>query len=259
MKRFVLVGDNTSGSLSPFIHLEFARQFNLKIKYKAINVGIDNLNALIDNLIIDGVSGINVTSPYKERFFKILKNHSSASKVAKSVNTIIVKEDGMLWGDNTDGLGLIKDLKRHDIIIKDQCLLICGAGGAVRGILASLIDINPAKIIIINRDVPKALLLASEFKEMMRIEVDSYDNLHIYEPNIVINATSNEDLFVDFNLKSKCVYYDLNYKQKTKLSNVIYGLGMLVEQAAISFELWHGKKPEVKTVLSSLMDCHAKA
>lgn len=243
IKKFALIGENISYSLSPIIHKLFARQFNLHIDYKIIDVPEISLWESIQDFIAQGGSGINVTVPYKEIVFNNLKYLSPEATLAKSVNTLVINNN-IITGYNTDGVGFIRDVYlRHKINLQQQ-ILILGAGGAARGIIAEILKIQP-NLSIANRDLLKAGKIADDFTKFGKFKIISYSEINNYKFDLIINATSC-DMRAALNLNN-IFYYDINYKY------INTGLGMLVEQAAEAFYLWHGVRPITEPVIKYLL------
>ena len=264
-KQYALLGFPLANSLSPVIHKLFAMQFNLDIEYKALEVAPIDLMLTINNLIDAGFNGFNITAPYKEIIFQQLQNYDSNVRIARAVNTVVVKDDHSMCGHNTDGLGLIADFKRHNIPVTAQRILILGAGGAVRGILPELLALQPENLTIINREQIKTAKIITDFNNLGDVQLGAYSQLGVLKADVIINATSSDNCELLANLDFNNAYcYDLNYKQKVSefmrfaldhgAKYAVNGLGMLVEQAAIAFELWHGKMPAVEHVLLELLD-----
>lgn len=251
-------------SLSPKIHQMFAAQFNLVITYDLITTKEDKLTENLSQFIANGGSGLNITAPLKEILFQRTylpgNNLSLIAQYSGSVNTITIQPDGSLYGENTDGIGLVRDLLfRHAIIIKQKHILILGAGGAARGIICQLLEQQPASISIVTRDSYKARAVAINFAKFGEVFVETYNQLKIDKFDLVINATATS--FNDLRklcpniMFSDAVYYDLNYRFKNNDSfakPVINGLGMLVEQAAEAFYIWHGQRPITDPVMVQL-------
>jgi shikimate dehydrogenase len=270
-KKYLVLGDPISHSISPMIHQAFARQFNLSVEYTAHAIKAHALPKFLSSFIASGGNGLNITAPYKELMYRQISKLSSRAQQARAVNTITVLEDGSLHGDNTDGIGFIRDLtQRHAISIKEQRILILGAGGAVRGILSPILDLQPHSITIVNRDLNKAAALAADFATYIKINIASYAQL-VANYDLIINATSASlhssilpipKTFSFFN----CNCYDLNRGDKSSqflnlaqaggAKKTIHGLGMLVEQAAEAFYLWHKVFPDTNSVIEQL---HAKS
>jgi len=253
---FAVIGYPIAHSLSPAIHQAFARQFKLALDYIHIEVQALDLNATITKFIQQGGKGFNVTAPYKEILFQQITELSASAKHAQAVNTVTVQTDGTLFGDNTDGIGFIRDATvRHKIPITKQRILILGAGGAVRGILQPLLDLVPQSVCIANRDLTKAHTVADYFSREINITVVPYAQIVANNFDIIINATSaslanlQPLLPAGFSLDDK-YFYDLNYG--AKVTPLFTGLGMLVEQAAEAFYLWHKLRPNTESVIAQL-------
>lgn len=273
MSSYAVVGNPISHSKSPLIHALFAKQSEQAISYTAILVSASAFDAFIPEFFAEGGKGLNVTVPYKGRAFELASSCSPRANLAKAVNTLYLDKEGNICGDNTDGIGLITDIKvNHGFEIRDRRVLILGAGGAVRGALAALINEQAASITVVNRTLPRAKLLVNQFIDVARLQALSYPELDERARdgcsyNLIINATSlglhgempaiNSSLIAD-----DCCCYDMMYadadtvfvqwakQQGAKLSTD--GLGMLVEQAAEAFALWRGIRPDTASVIAAL-------
>lgn len=263
------MGNPIAHSLSPFIHREFACQFNINLEYNYLQVESNQLNDQITNFCVSGGGrGINLTAPLKELAINLVHNLSSRARISAAINTISIKGNE-LFGDNTDGIGFIRDLTlRHKFNIYNKHILILGAGGATRGILPLLVDNSPASISIVNRDLEKARALCNGSFGFGEIMVLTYPEIIRKEFDLIINATSgiNLNFLLDLSPKfkfSSSFFYDLNYGVRAEAlgayagengsKTVINGLGMLVEQAAESFYIWHGLRPQTDIVLELLL------
>ncbi len=259
-KQFILIGSPVEHSLSPILHNIFASQFGIEIIYKLQEATINNYRSVIDQFINSNGFGVNVTAPLKTHVFKDLKYVDETARFASAVNTLVIKDDGQLCGYNTDGIGLICDLKQKTISIKGSDILILGAGGAVRGILGPLLSEKPKSITLINRDVAKAKKVAVDFEHINLINVIDPNDIINITPALIINATSESPQYLrklNF-LNTYC--YDLNYTSeitafmKIALINGAFhaynGLGMLIEQAAESFKIWHNIGPNTQKALA---------
>ena len=263
---YAVMGNPIKHSKSPQIHSLFARQTNQSINYIAIQVDTGGFKQAVGNFVAHNGKGLNITVPFKEEAWALVEDRSERAERAGAINTIKI-EDGNLYGDNTDGVGLVNDLKNnHNISIQDKRVLLMGAGGASRGVLAPLLSECPAEIVIVNRTVSKATALAEHFQDMGNISGCGYDDLADKKFDIIINATAASlhgelpplpDKLV---VKSGCCY-DMMYGQQTPFMQwaveqgvgvVTDGLGMLVEQAAESFYIWRGVRPETQPVLHTL-------
>lgn len=258
------MGSTVTHSLSPVIHKNFAAQFKLNIDYKYLQVNKLELNNALQQFVLDGGAGANITAPLKELILTQIPHLSKNAQLAGAVNTITVKQ-GVLYGDNTDGIGFIRDIsKRHGIIITNARILILGAGGAARGLLSSLLALKPQAVFVANRDPIKTQLLINNFQMLMHVSALNYNQIGNHDFDLIINTTSvSLDQFMPANFDfSDSSYYDLNYLANAANSvsfaisrgavKAVNGLGMLVEQAAESFYLWHGLQPDTDSIMVQL-------
>ncbi len=269
INRYAVVGNPVSHSLSPAIHQAFAEQFNISLSYETIEIPTDDLVAGLHGLQQLGYKGLNVTVPFKLEAASICNRTSPRAKDAGAVNTIIFLGDGDIAGDNTDGVGLTRDLvNNHRALIKRRKILLLGAGGAVRGVLPSLLALSPENLTLANRTIEKAEQLADDFKDIGDIVTSTYKDLGRDKFDLIINGTSaGLDLEVpplpDQVLGVNSICYDMMYNvhkatafvewaQNRGASRAIDGLGMLVEQAAESFYLWHRVRVDTTEVIASL-------
>jgi len=266
--NYCVMGNPVAHSKSPQIHAAFAEQTQQNIFYQAIQVDDGKFIAALKDFQAQGGKGLNVTVPFKGEAWETSENRSSRAERALAVNTISFDDAGNIIGDNTDGVGLIRDLTvNHDISIKDKDILVLGAGGAVRGILDPLFDEQPNKVIIANRTVSRAEKLADIFSDRGDISACGFDKLAGSSFDIIINGTSAslqgevpplpENL-----LNGNACCYDMMYSTSDtpfvswakahSAAEVFDGLGMLVEQAAESFFIWRGVRPETGSVIDLL-------
>lgn len=270
--RYGVIGHPIAHSKSPVIHAQFARQTGQQLTYEAIDVTPADLASCMDNLIHDGFKGLNVTVPHKNAVVDLMDNLSDRARLALAVNTITAQSNGRLVGDNTDGIGLVRDLKRNlRFEIQDADILILGAGGATRGIIPSLLEAEPRQILIANRTAERAEELASAFGEqgarLGDVEACQFDALEDRDFDLIINATSaglggEVPPFPASIITSDVVCYDLSYAMKPTpfvawaaeqgAAHAHQGWGMLVEQAAASFRIWRGVRPDTKPILANL-------
>lgn len=243
------------------------------MNYLAIPLEENEFDSFVRSFFAGGGGGLNVTVPFKEKAFALAASCSPRAQLAQAVNTLFLDDNGDICGDNTDGVGLVTDIKwNNKVTIKGQRVLILGAGGAVRGIMAALVYEQAAAITIVNRTVSKAELLVEEMESMATIEAMSYEMLQEAAHNgrsydLIINGTSSslqgEMPSLDAKLiASGCCCYDLMYSATDTLfvqwakqngaSLSIDGLGMLVEQAAEAFALWRGVRPNTAPVIAQL-------
>ena len=275
MSNYAVLGNPVSHSKSPLIHSLFAQQTDQTMSYVAIPLEKNEFEAFVRKFFAEGGAGLNVTVPFKGNAFVLAASCSPRAELAQAVNTLFLDDNGRICGDNTDGVGLVSDLKLNNkVAISGQRVLILGAGGAVRGIMAALVYEKAAAITIVNRDVSKAELLAEEMQSMAPIEVMSYAMLQEDANNgrsydLIINGTSSSLKGEMPKLDAKviapgCCCYDLMYSATDTLflqwakqegaRKSIDGLGMLVEQAAEAFALWRGVRPNTATVMAHLRE-----
>ncbi|HCU53176.1 MAG TPA: shikimate dehydrogenase [Gammaproteobacteria bacterium] len=266
--RYAVMGNPVAHSKSPRIHALFAHQFGHQIEYTAIQVDAGGFVQAVDQFRAGGGKGLNVTVPFKQEAFKLADHLSERATTAQAVNTLRFEDDGRLFGDNTDGAGLVHDLEKNlHVAIKDKRILVLGAGGAVRGVLQPLLHKHPALIVIANRTVATAKELAEEFGSYGKIEACGFDALKGKHFDLVINGTAAslkgeipplpDNLFT-----TRALAYDMMYGDKAKpfldwaavhgAETVTDGLGMLVEQAAESYLIWRGVRPETRSVIEKL-------
>jgi len=269
--QYAVIGHPISHSKSPWIHAEFAQQLNEDINYALMDSAPDAFNTTVRSFIEKGAKGLNVTVPFKQDAWSLADELSEHARLAGAVNTLSFNPDGTIRGDNTDGVGLVSDLtKNQGMNLSGKRVLILGAGGAVRGVLQPLLEQNVSQIHIVNRTVQKAQDLLELFKHYSNISVSGYDTLaDAGEFDLIINGTASSltgDLppLCKAVLADNCHAYDMMYaSQKTVFEiwcsengagSVHNGLGMLVEQAAESFWIWRGVRPDTSPVLAALTE-----
>jgi shikimate dehydrogenase len=266
--RYAVMGNPVAHSKSPRIHRMFAHQLGHQIEYTAIRVDTDGFAQAVRQFRAEGGRGLNVTVPFKLEAFRLADHLSDRARLAGAVNTLRFEPDGRIFGDNTDGAGLVHDIEINlDVQLRGRRILILGAGGAARGVLGPVLKHHPAKVVIANRTVSKAKELADQFREHGPIEACGYPELKGRHFDIVINATSAslkgevpplpETLFTRGALAYDMMYGDkptafLDWALLHGADRAADGLGMLVEQAAESYLLWHGVRPETKHVIAAL-------
>ena len=266
--RYGVVGDPIAHSRSPVIHKLFALQTGQRLQYDLYRASPDELEETLRRFQKEGGKGLNITLPNKARTVRLVDHLSERAAIAGAVNTITFRDDEM-WGDNTDGAGLVTDLQHNlRIGIKGSDILILGAGGATRGIMAPLLEQEPARIMIANRTFSRAAALAEHFSALGPVEACRFADAALAGPwHLVINATSaglrNEKLpFPPEIIDRKTVAYDLSYSLNTTpfcrwakkhgAARSLMGWGMLVEQAAESYRIWHGISPDTAPILNQL-------
>jgi shikimate dehydrogenase len=269
MDQYAVVGNPVSHSLSPQIHSLFAEETEQDMSYRALQLEPDRFVEQIRKLQSAGYKGLNVTVPFKQDAWDIADILSPRAKDAGAVNTLILQPDGKIAGDNTDGIGLIRDLiVNHQLLIEHRKILILGAGGAVRGALGPILAKKPGVLTIANRTLEKAQQLADDFYHVWDVHPSTYEDLGHETYNLIINGTSaglNGEIppIPDSILGANSVCYDMMYSASQNTAFVQWaldrgalrafdGLGMLVEQAAESFFIWRGKRPQTATVIQML-------
>ncbi len=265
--HYAVIGNPISHSKSPLIHTEFAKQTNQDIDYIAKEVPLDNFTGSLKQLQADGFKGINITVPFKEQAWQQVSNKSPHAERAGAINTLVFNDDGTYYGDNTDGIGLCRDLTdNNQVELTGKRLLLLGAGGAARGVIEPLLSYKPSQLVIANRTASKAHDLAVLFAEFGSIEGTGFDQI-TGKFDVIINATSaslhgevpplpNDIL----NINASC--YDMMYSntdtafivwaKQHGAAKAIDGLGMLIEQAAEAFRIWRKIKPETQKVIQTI-------
>jgi len=271
IKKFAVVGHPIAHSKSPMIHRLFAEQFDLQLSYEKFDFSPDELQYKLDALQEQEYTGVNITLPFKKNAFLYCNHLSAKARQTESVNTIIFKKN-QIYGDTTDGIGLVNDLQLNKVKLAASNILLLGAGGAAQGVLLDLIINRPATLAVHNRTLEKAEMLVNKYKA----EANNHDvGLAVFNPkadnfnfDVVINATSagilGNELPIAINaFQSNTFYYDMTYGVETAFlreakkcnANFSDGLGMLVCQAAESFRLWHdGLSPNRQKVIDQLKE-----
>ncbi|MCW8417312.1 shikimate dehydrogenase [Fluoribacter dumoffii] len=260
-QRFAVIGNPVAHSLSPIIHQRFAKQLNVQLTYEKIKADEQSFERLVSDFFAQAGKGLNVTLPFKQRAFEMAQQCSVRCQKASAANTLWIK-DNQLHADNTDGIGFIRDLNRY-FSVADKRVLILGAGGAARGIVHPLLDQHPLELIVANRTLAKTKEFQGAFPQTKCISFNEIKG----QFDLVINATSASLVGEFVGLPAGCMStkpfcYDLAYKQHAPTVFVQYaqesgcqaadGLGMLVEQAAEAFFIWHRIMPATEEVLTFL-------
>lgn len=260
--RYAVIGHPVAHSKSPLIHAAFASQTGQHIEYGRILAPLDGFAETVLRFRTEGGRGANVTVPFKQEAFRLATHLSARATDAEAVNTLTF-DGAAIMGDNTDGTGLVHDILQNvgaDII--GRRLLLMGAGGAARGVIRPLLEQGPAALVVANRSVDKAVALQQHFGD---IEASGYAALAGREFDIVINATSSglSDEMPDLPVTvfaPGALAYDMMYGRETPFmrfaraqgAHVADGLGMLVEQAAESFFIWRGVRPDTRPVIAQM-------
>jgi shikimate dehydrogenase len=264
--RYAVVGYPIEHSQSPMIHKSFARLTGEKLCYDLLQAKPTCFENAVREFAASGGKGLNITLPHKEAAFKLANNLGPEAQKAKAVNTLSILSPTEIRGDNTDGIGLLRDLtENHGLRLKGKSVLILGAGGAARGIIPPLMEANIGELALANRTIERAHNLAEIFSATNKISVYSFKNLHEIQPyDVVINATSAGIKGENFDFPSNFISpdtfcYDLSYSltqtpfvtwaYENGASNIAQGWGMLIEQAAESFWIWRGIRPDTRTLL----------
>jgi len=267
LDKYAVFGNPIEQSKSPLIHSLFALQTKQELSYNAELIEVDGFRDQAGK-ILRRLRGANVTAPFKQDAFEMVDLLSRRARQAGAVNTIIRQEDGSLMGDNTDGTGLVNDIVHNlNWVMAGKKVLLLGAGGAVRGTICPILSQEPALLHIANRTPEKAHQLAQAFSGMGHLTSSGFDDLS-EEFDIIINGTSaglggdvpplnaqcigSETLCYDmiYSLTGSTAF--MQYVQRLGCEHNADGLGMLVEQAAESFALWRGVRPETAPVIDYL-------
>ena len=274
MDKYAVIGNPINHSKSPEIHHMFAQQAEDEIMYEALLSPIDEFEETVEAFRKGGGMGLNVTVPFKQKAWELADELSDYAKRAGAVNTLVFHQDGTIYGTNTDGIGMVRDLvENHGSLIQGKRILVLGAGGAVRGVLQPLLMQMPSQIFIANRTPERATELANDmqdlrencelagggFKDILNHGQGEYD--------LIINGTAASLQGIMPPIPTSCLAdgvhcYDMMYGgrptafefwcEDNGAAKVMNGLGMLVEQAAESFSIWRGKMPATKPVLEAL-------
>lgn len=266
--RYAVMGNPVAHSKSPRIHAAFARQTGQDISYEAILVPLQGLREALDDFQRAGGKGLNVTVPFKQDAWSAVDERSPQAERAGAVNTIVFLPDRSRFGDNTDGVGLVRDLRDNLGFPLAGCrLLLLGAGGAARGILEPLLAENPASIRVANRTAHRAVAIARDFSSLGPVTGSGFPELAGERFDLVINATAASLAGEVPPLPDDCLEpggwcYDLMYGSEPTpflrwgarqgAERSVDGLGMLVEQAAEAFYLWRGVRPDTAPVIAML-------
>lgn len=264
---YAVFGNPIMQSKSPDIHKEFSKKTAQDLQYTKELIPLDSFAEYVEKFFSNpNAKGLNVTVPFKVEAFNLVDDLTPRAKIAGAINFIKKQENGKLLGDNTDGIGMVKDMLNMGWEISNKRVLVLGAGGAVRGVLQPLLDQKPVGITIANRTLTKAKELTKNFQSKI-ITATEYSQLAEQEFDLIINGTSaslHGDLppLPNNILSSTACCYDMMYGAEPTVflkwaiennaAKVADGLGMLVNQAAEAFYLWRGVKPEVNSVIEML-------
>ena len=257
--RYALVGNPVAHSKSPRIHAEFARATAQDLDYGLIEAPLDGFAQAVERFRAAGGKGLNVTVPFKQQAFEFCKRVSERARLAGVANTLVLEQG---FGDNTDGVGLVRDIANLGVPLQGRSVLLLGAGGAAQGVIGALLEAGAGRLVIANRTAPRAQALAARFAGTLAC---GYEALGGDSFDVVINATSaglsGEAPSVPPSvLRKGMLAYEMVYGRETPFlaaarkagARVTDGLGMLVEQAAESFYIWRGVRPATRPVLAIL-------
>jgi shikimate dehydrogenase len=266
--RYAVIGNPIEHSKSPLIHTAFAEQTGQEIEYTRLLGEPGRFEQNVRDFLAAGGKGLNVTVPFKEEAWHLADELSDRADTAGAVNTLILLQDGRLRGDNTDGVGLVRDLTvNHGCLLSGHRILLLGAGGASRGVLRPLLETGPEQLVIANRTASRAVDLAREVVSLGRVEGCGLEDLAGQRFDLIINGTaaglSREVPDIPDDLLAPGGWtYDMMYGREPtafvlwglarRATKALDGLGMLVEQAAESFWLWRGVRPETAPVIELL-------
>jgi shikimate dehydrogenase len=265
---YAVIGYPVKHSFSPFVHGMFAKQTKQSLTYRMIEIAPQDLQDDVIKFFVDHGKGLNVTIPHKQAVIDLCKYRTPRAEIAGAINTIAVQEGGDLLGDNTDGAGLVADLTKNlQFKLQDMRILMLGAGGAARGVLGPLLEQAPKLMHIVNRDSAKAEALAKEFARLGELSAGGFDVGGVEPFDLVINATAASlqgtvPPIPPSTISPNTLCYDMAYgKEDTSFvrwakehgaARAELGWGMLVEQAAESFFLWRGVRPDTTPVLTAV-------
>jgi len=266
--RYGVMGYPVSHSRSPVIHRLFALQTEQQLQYELLQVTPEKLETAVRQFQRTGGKGLNVTVPHKQTVAKLCDHVSERARVAGAVNTLSFK-DGEIHGDNTDGIGLLRDLVVNlGVNLDGANILILGAGGATRGIVGPLLEMEPSAIQIANRTLGRAQAIANEFSHTGLVSTCRFDAVPVTAPyDLIINATSagvkgQSPPYPAAAVSENTFCYDLSYGisptpfsvwgREHSAEKSVMGWGMLVEQAAESFSIWRGVMPDTAPVLRQM-------
>ncbi|MGE0582689.1 MAG: shikimate dehydrogenase [Steroidobacteraceae bacterium] len=268
--QYGVIGHPVAHSRSPFIHGLFAKQTGQRIAYRLYDVPPEEFVSRVAGFFEGGGRGLNVTVPHKQAAAAYAQTLTPRASQARAVNTLKMEADGTLVGDNTDGVGLARDLTRNlGIVVAGLRVLILGAGGATRGIVAPLLDLAPGLLTIANRTADRARVVAASFADLGPVQGCGFHEIEAHPWDLVVNATAaslagGRPEITPAVIGANTICYDLAYGQAATpflswalaegAAGAHLGWGMLVEQAAESFLVWRGVRPETRPVLEVLRD-----
>ncbi|WP_456407273.1 shikimate dehydrogenase [Thiolapillus sp.] len=266
--KYAVIGNPIAHSKSPLIHQQFAAQTGQDMSYEKILGDLEYFADDVRDFFNSGGKGLNVTVPFKEQAWRLADELSPRANSAEAVNTLMLSDGGDIRGDNTDGVGLVRDLQQnHGYELSGARVLLLGAGGASRGVVRPLLEQRPSELMIANRTAQRAIELAERLQPLGTVSGCGLDELQGQVFDLVINGTAaglaGEAPAIPASLLGKNTWvYDMMYASKPTafvawaneqgVARALDGLGMLVEQAAESFYLWRGVRPDTQPVIKDL-------
>ena len=267
LDSYAVIGNPISHSKSPLIHITFAQQTNQSMQYGALLAPLDGFQMTVTSFRQQGGKGLNVTVPFKLEAFQLATRLTERATIAQAVNTLKFENDEIL-GDNTDGAGLVRDIELNlGILIATKRILLMGAGGAARGVILPLLQQKPSILAIANRTPHKAEALQQQFiaygnmvaGDFMRFSDEHFDiiinatsaSLHDALPELPANVFAQTTLAYDMMYRHEPTRF-LKFAHQNGAHQLADGIGMLVEQAAESFFVWRGIRPQTKPIIAML-------
>ena len=268
--RYAVMGNPIAHSKSPLIHTQFAQQTQQAMQYEALLVSTQagEFAQAVQTFQTAGGKGLNITIPFKHEAWRLADKRSERAQLAGAVNTLWFNEHGQRFGDNTDGIGLVRDLtNNHGGQIAGKRILILGAGGAIHGVLATLLAAKPIQCVIVNRTLSKAETLAASSSHLGKVIASAYTTLADQPFDLIINGTSASlhgqlpplptgliipDTWCYDMMYARAPTPFMQWAKSQGAVKVVDGLGMLVEQAAEAFYLWRGVKPQTAEVIQQV-------
>jgi shikimate dehydrogenase len=268
--QYGVAGHPIAHSWSPFIHGMFAKATAQNLVYRLFDIPPAEFRREILRLITSGVRGLNITLPHKQAAAELVNELTPRAARAQAVNTIAYFDDAELLGDNTDGIGLLSDLEQNlQLELAHKRILVLGAGGAVRGVLGPLLERDLQQLVIANRTPVRARRLAADFADLGPVSGCGFDELEGPPFDLIVNGTSASlqgemPQMPPGLVGAQTVCYDMAYgrghtpftlwAEGLQAGYITKGWGMLVEQAAASFALWRGIRPDTRAVLAALAE-----
>lgn len=268
MDRYAVFGNPIAHSKSPQIHRRFASQCGQELTYDAVLVPEDGFDVAVNDFFARGGKGLNITVPFKQQAWALAQWRSPAAELAGAVNTLYRDDQGRLCGDNTDGIGMVRDIvENHGGTVRGARVLLLGAGGAARGVIQPLLEQQPQQLVIANRTPARAVELAELFADLGPVRGCGYSDLEGQSFDLIINGTAASlqgevPPLPAGVLAPQGWCYDMMYSaevtafgrwaQQQGAAMVLDGLGMLVEQAAESFRIWRGVAPATQSLVDAI-------